>query len=185
MSTHEDLPCAASPSKMLPGPFDCTITFPTDADHRLFNAAVNLAHEHKLPLVDALYIAYGIAAEIAPGLTELDYNDDCTLYIGKGIMSPFVAVLAAWKQHTGEDVPMVARHVWLRTSIEGARHSDANYIVDNGRSDGKGGSYKATLVAPADYAHSYDVTVDVKTYPCRVTKHWLDAWEEFTRGLSC
>lgn len=170
---------------MLPGVAEHPLVFPTVTDRELFQAAVNLAHDRKVPLVDALYIAYGIAADIAPGLGELDYADECTLYIGKGILSPFVAVLAAQKQHTGEGVPMVARHVWLRTSIEGARHSDANYIVDNGRSDGKGGSYKATLVAPASYAHSYDVAVDVKAYPCRVTKQWLDAWEEFTRGLSC
>lgn len=182
---HTDAPCAAAPSKMLPGIPEHVIVFPTNDDRKLFNAAVNLSHDHKLPLVDALRITYGIAADIAPGLDELTYAEETTLFIGKGVWSPFVAVIAAQKQHTGDDVPMIARHVWLRTTIENARHSDANYIVGNGRSDGKGGSYKATVVEPAGYGTCYDVTVDVKTYPCRVTKQWLDAWDEFTRGLSC
>jgi hypothetical protein len=182
---HDDIPCAAAPSKMLPGVPEHTIVFPTADDRELFQAAVNLADEHKLPLVDALRIAYGIAADIAPALSELDWADECTLYIGKGVLSPFVAVMAAQKQYTGEGASMVAHHVWLRTTIEDARHSDANYVVGNGRPDGKGGSYKATVVQPAGMGPCYDVAVEVKAYPCRVTKQWLDAWDEFTRGLSC
>jgi hypothetical protein len=182
----DDIPCAATPSKMLPGSPEHLLVFPTGDDRKLFNAAVNLAHEHELPLVDALRIAYGIAAALADQLESLDYNQGETeLYIGKGVMSPYVAVLAAQKQYTGENVPMVARHLWLRISVCDARYWDANYIVANGRSDGKGGSYRATVVSPAGEPNAYDVAVDVKTYPCRVTKQWLDAWDEFTRGLSC
>lgn len=184
--TIDTTPCAAAPSKMLPGVPDYTIRFPTDTDRRLFNAAVSLAHEHKIvPLVEALHVAYGVAADIAPALQELEYADEATLFIGKGVLSPYVAVIAAQQQHTGDGCPMVARHVWLRTSIENARAADADYIVDNGRPDGKGGSYKATVVAPARYSHGYDVAVDVKECPCRVTKQWLEAWDEFTKSLSC
>lgn len=181
---HPDIPCAALPSKMLPGVPEHTIVFPTGDDRKLFSAAVNLSHTQHITLVEALDVVYSIAADIAPGLSELDWADEATLLIGKGVWSPFVAVIAA-QQHCDDEVPRRAYHVWLRTTIEDARHADANYLIGNGRSDGKGGSYRATVVQPVDMAPCYTVAVDVKTYPCRVTKHWLDAWEEFTRRLSC
>lgn len=171
---------------MLPGIPEHVILFSTSTDRKLFNAAATLAHERNLPLVDALRIAYGIAADLAPGLEHLDYgHGDAELYIGKGVLSPFVAVLAAQNQHTGPDVPMVACHVWLRTTLGVSGYSDSNYCVGNGRPGGKGGSYKATVVSPVDFAHSYDVAVTVEPCACRVTKQWLDAWHEFTQSLSC
>jgi len=177
------IPCAADPGKMLPGIANKLVAFPTQCDRKLFAAAVNLAFDHKLMLFDAIHISYGIAADIAPAMEGLSYNDDFTMFVGKGILSPFVAVLAAQKQHTGDGVPMVARHVWLRTSIGGAFDSDCAYTIDNGRPDGKGGSYRATIVVPVGYKHSYDVAVTVPSYPCRLTKQWLEAWDAFTASL--
>lgn len=183
---HVYIPCAADPYKMLmlPGVSEHILEFPTRDDRKLFAASVNLAHDRpQIPMVDAIHIAYGIAADMAPALTELCYNDDCTMLAFKGVLSPFVAVLAAQKQYYVEGVQRVSRHVWLRTSVGGACYSDYDYTIDNGRPDGKGGSYRATLVVPVGYKHRYDVAVNVPSYPCRVTKPWLEAWDAFTASL--
>lgn len=179
----------AMPSK--PGIPDHIIEFATPEDRLLFEQAVNLAHDlqKRYPsghpsLSDCMRIVFDVAALLAPCTDPMNYADDFTMWIMKGVASPLVAAMAVQRRETGSDCRFHVHHVWLRTSIANANYRDADYIIDNG-TPGRGGSYKATIVVPEGCTTGYDV--DVKVEPVRgcVTKQWAESWREFTESLLC
>jgi hypothetical protein len=178
-----EIPCAALPSKMLPGVAEFTIEFPTGTDRALFSVAVNIAHERGLAPVDALSIAYEVASATSPVLYEIDCGD-CALYYAKGVVSPLVAIEDARRHWTGEGYPMMARHVWLRFTV-GGWSGEYSSMVESGNPGGRGGSFKATLVGSPEDINTYRTLVDVKTSPGRVTKQWLEAWQAYVESVTC
>jgi hypothetical protein len=186
MNTTTDLPCAACPSKMGGTP-TTTISFPTEQDRRLFNAAVSIAHDRKLPLLDALVITYDVAAEVLPTIQELDCSD-FSLHVIKGAVSPYAAMIDVRRRYYSVDaVKLEARHVWLRTTVANWS-GEYSCVIANGNPDGTGGSYRATVVAMPEDANTYDVSAAPAPIVCRVTADWLAAWEQFTaraRGTLC
>lgn len=161
---------------MLPGIADQLITFLTRDDKRLFESAVNIAHEHKLDMLTAFRIAYGVAADLLPGGEEIS-GDDFSMIVYKGVVSPCVAIMDAMRTHFGP-ATLVAKHVWLRTTV-GNWSGEYSSVITSGNPNGKGGSYRATIVASAIDARAYDVSAAPEPIACRATQAWCIAWSAF------
>jgi hypothetical protein len=160
---------------------DSVIEFPTNTDRVLFEVALNSSARRGTTLLEELHEAYGVVERISEEPRPIEWNNgESMVYYFRGAVSPLVAAYVVQLRETGESCPVRVRHVWLRYS----RAHDELRIVD-GHPDGKGGSFRATVVECPNQLGGYSVAVDAAPVRGRATAEHAAVCRQFVEGLLC
>jgi hypothetical protein len=150
---------------------DDRMKFFDETERQMFELGMAHGMEH----LDLISLAMSITL---PGPSEIlyDYGDELVLLF-KGLHSPKLVRTALRHCEIGPNVEV--RHVWLRTSVCGSQTSEFDYSIMDGRPDGKGGSYKATIAYNKGLDPHYKVDATPKPIELIVAKDVEETWKEF------